>query len=438
MPIESGAAQETAPVIESAIIALREGIEISLVIGILVVYLRKIQREFLLKAVYLGLVAAFIGSIGGAALLVKFGIDSESLEGFFMLFAAFFVITMIAWMWMTAKKIRTEIEGKIDSIVTSSAGWKAFLGIFTFTFFMIVREGLETAVFLQAVALSSGAWRSIIGTTIGLALAAVFCVLFIRGSVRIDIGKFLKVTACTLVIFTLQLFVNAFHEFYEYGIFPANPKMMGILGPIVQNDTFFIIAIISIPAFMLIIPGKKRQPASIPQRRWQLSAGIAAICITLFLGVGEMFSSNPVMNLNAETLMPGVDGNIAIPLSSVDDGNIHRYSIRDQELTIRFFVLRTGVGKISTAFDACKACYSYGRYYLKNNELICSQCDAPSPISSLRPSFEETAVDTTGTQSAMEGNGCHPIYLPSHIANGNIIVTVKDLQGQRKYFDITE
>jgi high-affinity iron transporter len=425
-------------VIESAVIALREGIEISLVIGILVVYLQKIRKDSLLKAVYLGLAAAFLGSIGGAALLVKFGIDSESLEGFFMLFAALFVISMIIWMWITARRIRAEIEGRIDSIVGSTSGWQAYIGIFTFTFFMIVREGLETAVFLQAVALSAGAWKSILGTTFGLGLAAIFCVLFIRGSFRIDIGKFLKVTACTLVIFTLQLFVNAFHEFYEYGIFPANPKMMGILGPIVQNDTFFIIAIISIPAFMLIIPGRKQQTASKPQRRWQLSAGIAAICITLFLGVGEVFSSNPVMNLNAVMLTPPPDGNIAIPLSLVDDGNIHRYSIRDQELTIRFFVLRTSVGKFSTAFDACKACFSYGRYYLRNNELICSQCDAPSPISSLRPSAEETVVDTMGTQSAMEGNGCHPIYLPSHISNGDVIVTLKDLQSQRKYFDITE
>ncbi|MFI5252002.1 MAG: Fe-S-containing protein [Bacteroidota bacterium] len=424
--------------IESAIIALREGIEISLVIAILIVYIQKIQKPYLLKAVYLGLAAAFLGSIGGAALLIKLGIDSESLEGFFMLFAAIFVISMIVWMWMTANKIKTEIEGKIDSIVAASSRWKAYAGVFTFTFFMIVREGLETAVFLQAVALSAGAWKSILGTTAGLSLAAVFCVFFIRGSVRIDIGKFLKVTACTLIIFTLQLIINALHEFYENGVFPASPKMMAILGPMVQNDTFFIIAILSIPAFMLLIGGRKQKTSTKSQRRWQLSAGIATICITLFLGVGEIFSSNPVMNLNADMITPHENGTIEIPLSQIQDGNIHRYSIKDGELTIRFFAIRTGVGKFSTAFDACKACYSYGKYYLKNNELICSQCDAPSPLSSLRPSVDEAQIDTTGTRSAMEGNGCHPIYLPSYISNGSIVVKVADLQKERKYFDITE
>ena len=424
--------------IESALIALREGIEISLVIAILYVYLQKIGKTYLIRSVYLGIAAAFLASIGGAAIMIRLGIDSEALEGFFMLFAAFFVISMIIWMMKTAKTIRSEIEGRIDLIIGSGPQWKAHFGIFTFTFFMIVREGLETAVFLQAVALSTGAWKSILGTSIGLIAATVFCVLFIRGSVRIDIGKFLKVTACTLVIFAIQLLINAVHEFYEYGVLPASPKMMAILGPIVQNDTFFIIAIISIPAFMLLIPGKRTSESSRPTRRWQLSAGVAAICITLFLGVGEIYSSSPVTNLDALPLAPPADGNISIPLSSVGDGNIHRYSIKDGELTIRFFVIRTGVGKFSTAFDACKACYSYGQYYLKNNQLICSQCEAPSPISSLHPSVDDAAPDTTGTAGAMEGNGCHPIFLPSHISNGNVIVTVKDLQSQRKYFDITE
>ena len=98
--------------IESAIIALREGIEIALVLGILVVYLRKIQREDIVRFVYLGLVFAGIASIAGAIVFQRLAIDQESLEGYFMLVAATFVISMIIWMWMTAKKIRKEIEGK--------------------------------------------------------------------------------------------------------------------------------------------------------------------------------------------------------------------------------------------------------------------------------------------------------------------------------------
>ena len=437
--------------IESMIIALREGIEIALVLGILIVYLRKIERPSLVTSVYTGLVLALLASVGGAVLLQKFAIDQESLEGWFMLAAAVFVISMIAWMWLTAKKIRREIEARISSIVESTTSWKSHASILSFTFLMIVREGIETAIFLQAVALSTGAWRSIWGTVIGLAMAAIFAVLFIRGSLRINITRFLRVTAVTLLIFTVQLIVNAFHEFYEYGVFPANPKMMGLLGPIVQNNILFILAILSIPAIMLLIPGKPaKQPAGIPpagdpalpgrargSRRWQLSAGVASICIIFFLGVGDIFSSNTEMDLSAKTISTPASGLIEIPVSQVSDNNLHRYSITDAGLTIRFFVLRTGFGKFATAFDACYACYSYGRYYLKNGELICSQCDAPSPLSKLHLTRGEAEPDENNSGS-MEGNGCAPIYLPSRLSGGNIEIKLSDLQSKRKYFDINE
>ena len=246
--------------IESLIIALREGIEIALVIGILIVYLRKVERTQLIRSVYLGLVLAFAASIGGAIVMQRLAFDQEKLEGYFMFAAAIFVISMISWMWITAKKIRSEIEEKVNSIIETRSSWQAHFSMMIFTFLMVVREGIETAIFLQAVAFSAGAWSSVLGTVVGLASATIFAILFIRGSVKIDIGRFLKVTAMTLLIFTLQLIVNAAHEFYEYGVFAANPKMMGILGPIVQNNLLFIIAILSIPALMLVIPGRMSKP----------------------------------------------------------------------------------------------------------------------------------------------------------------------------------
>src|SRR6267154_1395699 len=153
--------------IETMIIATREGIEIALVLGILIVYLRKIQRTSLIASVYLGLTLAVVASVGGAFVLQKLAIDQESLEGYFMLIAASFVISMIVWMWATAKKIRSTIETKVNTLVEAETSWKAHLGILTFTFLMIVREGLETAIFLQAVIFSTGAWRGVVGTTIG-------------------------------------------------------------------------------------------------------------------------------------------------------------------------------------------------------------------------------------------------------------------------------
>src|SRR5713101_234234 len=115
--------------IESLIIALREGIEIALVIGILVVYLQKIERSSLVTSVYLGLALALLASIFGAVILGRLRIDQESLEGYFQLIAALFVISMIVWMWRTGKRIRKEIETKVNGIVALRSSWKAHLGI---------------------------------------------------------------------------------------------------------------------------------------------------------------------------------------------------------------------------------------------------------------------------------------------------------------------
>jgi len=128
---------------------------------------------------------------------------------------------------------------------------------------------------------------------------------------------------------------------------------------------------------------------------------------------------------------------IRISVETVDDGNLHRYAINDRGLEIRFFVLRTGLRKFATAFDACYACYNYGRYYLRGGELICSQCDAPSSLMKLKPSLTDDLRDPDMSGS-MEGNGCSPIYLASVLKNGEIHITLADLQQRRKYFDTSE
>ena len=147
-------------------------------------------------------------------------------------------------------------------------------------------------------------------------------------------------------------------------------------------------------------------------------------------------SSREVYLRVAEALSSPPSGVVEIPVARISDNNIHRYSIDDRGLTIRFFVLRTGLGKFATAFDACYACYSYGRYYLKNGQLICSQCDAPSPLSKLHATKDEAEPDENNSGS-MEGNGCTPIYLPSRQKAGNIEIKLADLQSKRKYFDIS-
>src|SRR5215469_6015822 len=98
--------------LETFIITLREGVEAALIVGITLAYLTKIGRPELRKSVYTALAAAFVGSIGVAILLARTNYNQDIFEGWVMLAAAFFVITMIIFMMKTGRKLKGQIEGK--------------------------------------------------------------------------------------------------------------------------------------------------------------------------------------------------------------------------------------------------------------------------------------------------------------------------------------
>src|SRR6202166_2602800 len=137
--------------LQAFIVTLREGVEAALIVGITLAYLAKIGRPDLRKAVYAGLVAAFIGSIAGAAVLSRSHWNEDIFEGWIMLAAAFFVVTMIIFMMKTGRKLKGEIEGKVGLL----AGRNASFGLFAFVFLMVLREGVETVLILSAVSLNS-------------------------------------------------------------------------------------------------------------------------------------------------------------------------------------------------------------------------------------------------------------------------------------------
>ncbi|HEY4611515.1 MAG TPA: Fe-S-containing protein [Bacteroidota bacterium] len=420
--------------IESLIITLREGVEIALIIGLLVVYLTKIGQPVLKRSVYLALGAAMAMSFITAVVLEKLAMDFELFEGYLMFIAAVFVTTMVLWMWRTAKRIRKEIEERVDALVTERPSRQMHVGIFLFTFLMVVREGVETVIFLRAVSSAGAFLGAPAGVLVGAALAMVFGFLFVKGSMRIDIGRFLRVTAIVLLVFVAQLLINGAHEFYELGVFPPSPGMMRILGPIVRNNLLFILAIVSIPAIIFIIPGRKKAPLEVVPsgRGWQLAAGTVSFSMIFFLGFTGVYASRAEVTIDPALKVFAQNGTIHIPVTELLDGNLHRYGWVDEDSTqIRFFALCTGTGSFATAFDACRACYNYGYYYMDGGELICSVCEAPSELSVL-------AIATEGDKEqsgSMEGLGCAPLYLASRLRAGAVTVKVNDLLKNKKFFE---
>lgn len=214
--------------LEAFIITLREGVEAALIVGITLAYLAKINRPELRQSVYAALGAAFVGSIGVAILLSRTQWNQDIFEGWIMLAGAFFVVTMIVFMMRTGRKLKGEIEGKVGLL----AGQDAWFGLFVFVFLLVLREGVETVLFLSVVSLNSTELLSMIGTVLGVAVAILFGVVFVKGTVRINLQKFFKVTTVILFFVAGQLVITeACTNFRKTAYFPLPSKRWPSLGP---------------------------------------------------------------------------------------------------------------------------------------------------------------------------------------------------------------
>src|SRR5881227_3563222 len=156
--------------LQAFIVALREGVEAALIVGITLAYLAKINRPELRKSVYAALVAAFVGSIGIAVLLSRTQWNQDIFEGWIMLAAAFFVVTMIIFMMKMGRRLKGQIEGKVGIL----AGEGSWLGLLFFVFLMVLREGVETVLILGAVSLNTSELLSFMGTLLGVGAAVLF------------------------------------------------------------------------------------------------------------------------------------------------------------------------------------------------------------------------------------------------------------------------
>src|ERR1700758_3483060 len=246
--------------LQAFIITLREGVEAALIVGITLAYLTKIGRNDLRKTVYAALGAAFLGSIGVAVVISRLNLNEGVFEGWIMLVAAFFVITMVIFMMKTGRKLKGQIEGKIGLL----AGNDAWVGLFFFVFLMVLREGAETVLILSAVSLNSTELMSFLGTLLGVIAAIAFGVMFVKGSVRINLQKFFRVTTAILFLVAVQLVIAGLHELSESGVLPSSKREMALIGPIVSNDWFFFVTILALAALMVLFEAKGRQPVPDP------------------------------------------------------------------------------------------------------------------------------------------------------------------------------
>jgi high-affinity iron transporter len=201
-------------------ITLREGIEAFLVVAITLAYLRKTGRASLAVAVYAGVAVAIVAS--WSASLVFARAENQPLwEGILALVTAVLVITFTVHVLRTAKFLKRAIEGRLEQAAARRGVW-AVVGVFAFTVLMITREGMEAALLLSSTFIQTETRPFFIGALLGLAVAALLALLWGRYGHRVNLPRFLQVTAVFLLLFVVQLLIYGFHELTESGVLPID------------------------------------------------------------------------------------------------------------------------------------------------------------------------------------------------------------------------
>jgi len=207
--------------LQSFLLALREGLEIALIVGIVFGALYKFNRQDLFPTVRLGVVSATLISLLVAALLNAMGasLQGESeviFEGVMMLVAASVLTWMILWMQSRASRIKQLITEEVS--LATHAG-KASL--FLVAFVAVLREGIELALFLTASVFSSSVVQTFAGAGIGILLAALIGWGLFRATIKLNLKRFFQVTSILLIFFAAGLVAHSVHEFNEVGLIPA-------------------------------------------------------------------------------------------------------------------------------------------------------------------------------------------------------------------------
>ena len=220
------------------IIALREGLEAALIVGILVAYVVRTDRRHLLKPLWTGVGVAIAASLALGAILSFTSAElTDRGEELFAGTTSFIAVGLVTWMvfWMkrTARSLRNELHGKVDNALTGGP-----LSLALVAFFAVAREGLETALFIYTNFKTVGAASTAtFGLILGLGLAVVLGYLIYNRSVKLNLSKFFTVTGVALVVVAAGVLSYGIHEFQELGFLPGADNFLWDVTPWIAKES---------------------------------------------------------------------------------------------------------------------------------------------------------------------------------------------------------
>jgi len=405
--------------ISALLVALREGVEAALVVGIVLVYLSRSGRRALKTYVWGGVIAAAAASVAAGLALGRLAISEDGFEGVLMLVASALVVTVIVWMNHAARTLRKHIEERVEAYAQRTRV-AAGLGIGAFVFLMVVREGAELVLILRAVELSSTGVQLWIGTLLGIAIAIAVGVFFFEGTLRIPLDRFFRATSIILMIVAFQLALTGVHELSEAEWIRSSKTEMATIGPIVRNEVFFFAVILGVAALVVLREWfRARRPAEdLPlnpaerrmrqwefrrQRRWSFAAAILCVLVVVSLAAEFAYSRAMAAPVPAR-MLPVQNSQVRIPLSELTDSSLHFYAVDVEGTTMRFLVVHQSNGNYAVALDACQIC-GWSGYRQQGQNVICRNCGATIYIPSIG-----------------EHGGCNPVPVKSSVEGGEVIV----------------
>jgi high-affinity iron transporter len=220
------------------LITLREGLEAALIIGIVLGVLRKLGRTDQSGPVWTGVLAAIVASVVAALILNVVGIafegrGEEIFEGLAMILAAGVLTWMIFWMQRQGRHIQAELELDVRRAVTTGSTW----ALFSLAFVAVVREGIETVLFLTAAALSATPAQTLIGGALGLLIALALGWLMFALGKQLNVRAFFRVTSLLLILFAAGLVAHGVHELEEAALLPTTIEHIWDINNIVDEGS---------------------------------------------------------------------------------------------------------------------------------------------------------------------------------------------------------
>lgn len=226
------------------LIGLREGLEASLVVVILIAYLVKSDRRHLIPRIWVGIGLAVLISLGFGALLTwgpqQLTFEAqEAIGGILSIVAVGFVTWMVFWMARHARGLSGELRGRLD--VAAEAGGVSLVVV---ALLAVGREGLETALFLwaatQAATSSAGSTLTpLLGALIGILTATAMGYAFYRGVLRINLSKFFTWTGALLIVIAAGVLAYGVHDLQEAGILPGLNTLAFDVSAQVPQDSWY-------------------------------------------------------------------------------------------------------------------------------------------------------------------------------------------------------